>query len=119
MKPIKDLLNEALGVEFEEVPIQEETKDEEPEDITESSRLREPMYDEPAVDYNGDPWTIEDFCQLRNRSYLNKLKRQYDSGAFGDIEADYSPNDYAVLASNEDGEYALFIWGPEGLYYDE
>lgn len=95
-----------------------------------------PKKNTTAYDYNGDPWTIIDFCQIiDNTKELNQFIKKYDnSGVFWEwyndefLDPDYGYEDvdslYAVACQYEGDSYALpsdislWVWGPEGVCYE-
>lgn len=95
-------------------------------------QLKQPELNTTAYDYNGEPWEIIATCPIV--SYDNSLKhfvKKYDSsGYFMEwIENEFDIDSYikeygeknlwAVGAIGEHGETAVFLWGPEGLYYKD
>lgn len=71
-----------------------------------------------GYDYAGNKWEICDYCQLKDEDVLEDFLRKYDTGACEDVIDEYEPDDYAVVAKREK-EYAVFIWTPEGLWYEK
>lgn len=96
MKQFKDMLNEALNEAKDPVP---------------AAGMK-------VNDYNGDPWEVIDFCQVKDKSKLRSLMREYDTGALADEIDDYDANSYVVAAVNADDErdVAMFLWDPSGLW---
>jgi CRISPR/Cas system-associated protein Cas7 (RAMP superfamily) len=96
MKSIKDTLNEALN----------------------ESKNPVPSKGMAAVDYNGDPWEVIDFCQVKDKSKLKKLMREYDTGSLADELEYYDDDNYVVAAVNadDDRDVAMFLWDPSGLW---
>lgn len=79
-----------------------------------------PKEGEIAVDYSGTKWEIIDFAQKRDKSKLKSLLDEYDTGSCADIIDDYDAEDYFVAAEELDNShsYAVFVWAPEGLWYE-
>ena len=110
MKKLKDLILERLHINKNTKVIKNKVKD--------------PEIYEIAWDYNSEPWEIYDFCELTNQSELTNIIKKYDdSGCFKDFldefdQSDYPEVKYAVGAVNENGDCAVFIWGYEGLCFE-
>lgn len=96
MKSIKDTLNEALN----------------------ESKNPVPSKGMSAVDYNGDPWRVIDFCQVKDKAKLKKLMHEYDTGSLADELEYYDADNYVVAAVNadDDRDVAMFLWDPSGLW---
>ena len=101
-------------------------------------QLKQPVLNTTAYDYNGEPWEIIATCPIIDydkphtiSSLLKYVVKKYDSsGYFMEwIENEFDINSYikeygeknlwAIGAIGEHGETAVFLWGPEGLYYKD
>ena len=87
--------------------------------------LKDPVIGKTAWDYNGEPWEIIDFCDINDKQELNKLIRKYDNtGVFKDFLDEFDPNDYETIEyavaveSINTAEYTIFIWGYDGLCFE-
>lgn len=79
-----------------------------------------PKVGQIAVDYSGFKWEIIDFAQKRDKAKLKSLLDEYDTGSCAEIIDDYDEDDYFVAAvmCDDERDFAVFLWAPEGLWYE-
>ena len=88
-----------------------------------SNDCKDPEIGEIAYDYFGEEWEILAFCRLCEKKNLNSIISNYDdSGVFKDmledIKSEYDNNTFIVAAESDRGDSAVWVWGGEGLCYE-
>jgi len=79
-----------------------------------------PKVGEIAWDYNGEAWKILDYCEITNKADLKNLIKNYDhSGLFKESIKYLNKTDkFVVAAENENCNIALWVWGFDGICYE-